>query len=91
LCCSPEYGGVFHSPLAVNVDLYTGVDSVFAVVDWASLAVLDADINVLAIAVVATGSVFLSERSIVFPSSALNSDLCVCGDFGVGGLVVPVG
>jgi hypothetical protein len=84
-----------YSPLAVNVDFYAGIDSVVAVsllaVCRSLLTALNMDVNVLAVAVVSTGSLSLSLWSIFFPSSALNSDLCVCGDFGVGGLLVPVG
>lgn len=77
------------SPLAFHVDFYTRIDSVGVAVFWSLLAAVDVDINFLAIAVVSTGS--LRVLAIVFPSSAFDGDLCVCGDFGVGGLLVPVG
>lgn len=77
----------FTVSLTFNINLYTLV-----AVRRSLLAALNMDIDVLTVAVVSTGSLrSVSLLSIVFPSSAFNGDLCVFGDFGVGGLLVPVG
>lgn len=84
---SISYRDILYSPLTFNINLYTLV-----AVCRSLLAALNMDIDVLTVAVVSTGSLrSVSLLSIVFPSSAFNGDLCVFGDFGVGGLLVPVG